>query len=85
LRRGANGRLKGLEGLLETAMSDVTYVSFVPKAKRDKLRDTLESEDTGALRWSEKRTFSGSEFYFSGPASLVRRTHSYVAEWLANG
>ena len=64
-------------------MSEVTYVSFVPKAKRDKLRRVLESEDTGALTWSEKKTFFGSEFYFSGPSVLVRKTHAYITHWLA--
>ena len=64
-------------------MSDATYVSFVPKSKRGKLRQVLESEDTGAVRWMEKKTFSGSEFYFSGPAALVRKTHAYITDWLA--
>ncbi len=66
-------------------MSDATYVSFVPKAKTAKLRRTLQAEDTGALRWREQKTLFGSEFYFSGPAGLVRRTHEYVAWWLASG
>ena len=64
-------------------MSQVTYVSFVPKGKRDKLRRILETEDTGPVDWVEKRTFSGSEFYFSGPSRLVRKTHLYVTWWVA--
>ena len=64
-------------------MSEVTYVSFVPKSKRDKLRRVLETEDTGALQWTEKKTFAGSEFYFSGPSALVRKTHAYITHWLA--
>ena len=64
-------------------MSEATYVSFVPKAKTAKLRGVLESEDTGALSWREKKTLFGSEFSFSGPATLVRRTHAYITEWLA--
>jgi hypothetical protein len=63
-------------------MIEATYVSFVPKRKSDKLRQTLTAEDTGPLRWHERRTFSGSEFYFTGPADLARRTHDYVTTWL---
>ena len=65
-------------------MTDATYVSFVPKSKRKKLREVLETENTGDLRWTEKKTFSGSEFYFSGPATLVRRTHTFVTQWLVD-
>jgi len=64
-------------------VAQVTYVSFVPRAKCAKLREVLQSEDTGPVRWSEKRTWFGSEFHFSGPPALVRRTHAYIAEWLA--
>jgi hypothetical protein len=65
-------------------VSDATFVSFVPKAKTAKLRRTLLSEDTGDLRWREQKTMFGSEFYFSGPVSLVRQTHEYIAYWLAS-
>ena len=64
-------------------MSDATYMSFVPRSKRDKLRQVLEAEDTGALRWTEKKGLFGSEFYFSGPSALVRKTHAYITAWLA--
>jgi hypothetical protein len=62
----------------------VTYVSFVPRARRAKLRSALAAEDTGQIRWVEKRGIFGSEFHFSGPARLVRKTHAYIAEWLAS-
>jgi len=65
-------------------MSEATYVSFVPRAKRAKLRATLQSEDTGAIRWTEKRMLLGSEFYFSGPARLARKTHLHITKWLAS-
>jgi hypothetical protein len=65
-------------------VSEATYVSFVPKTKSAKLRRTLQTEDTGDLRWREEKTFFGSEFYFSGPPDLVRRTHEYVTLWLAS-
>ena len=66
-------------------MTEATYVSFVPKTKSDKLRQTLTAEDTGELRWRERKTFSGSEFYFTGPAELARKTHGYVTQWLILG
>jgi hypothetical protein len=69
---------------MESAMSEATFVSFVPKAKSAKLRRTLQTEDTGEIRWREHKTFFGSEFYFSGPAELVRRTHEYVSLWLCS-
>ncbi len=63
-------------------MTDATYVAFVPAAKRSKLRHILQSEDTGPISWRERRTLFGSEFYFSGPRTLVRATHAYVTRWL---
>lgn len=66
-------------------MSELTCVSFVPKAKRGKLRHVLMTADTGELRWKERKKLFGSEFYFMGPATLVRKTHAYVTAWLASG
>lgn len=63
-------------------MTEITAVSFVPKAKRARLRHVLATGDTGDLRWRELKRFSGSEFYFSGPAGLVMKTHAYVSHWL---
>ena len=67
----------------EKRVTEVTYVSYVPKRKRAKLRHVLQTEDTGAVRWSEKKKLFGSEFYFSGPTELVRKTHAYITQWLA--
>ena len=64
-------------------MSEATYVSFVPKAHRAKLREVLMSEDTGEVTWRERKAWSGSEFYFSGPAATVRKTHEFVTYWLS--
>ena len=64
-------------------MSEITAVSFVPKSKRARLRHVLTTGDTGDLRWRERKRLSGSEFYFSGPASLVMKTHNYISHWLA--
>jgi len=65
-------------------MSDATYVTYVPKSMRQRLRDTLETEDTGAVTWREKKLRQGSEFYFSGPPGLVRKTHAFIAAWVAS-
>ncbi len=66
-------------------MVEATFVSFVPKSKSDELRKALTTEDTGDLQWRERRTFSGSEFYFTGPSELARKVHVYVAQWLISG
>ena len=64
-------------------MSEITAVSFVPKAKRARLRHVLATGDIGDLKWRERKRFSGSEFYFSGPAPLVMKTHNFITHWLA--
>jgi len=63
-------------------MSEATYVVFVPRRKRDELRQILRTEDTGPLAWRELRSWFGSEFYFSGPPVLARKAQAYVAEWV---
>ncbi|HUO21876.1 MAG TPA: hypothetical protein VMU59_05105 [Caulobacteraceae bacterium] len=65
-------------------MNELTYVSLVPKDSSGRLRQLLTEEDTGPLEWREVRTRGGSEFYFSGPPNLARRTHEYVTLWVAN-
>ena len=66
-------------------MNEATFVAFVPKSLSDKLRETLTVEDTGPLRWRERKTFSGSEFYFTGPPELARKTQVYVTQWITFG
>jgi hypothetical protein len=63
-------------------MTDATYVSFVPASRRAKLRAVLEAEDTGPIVWRERKSLFRSEFYFSGPPALVRKTHAFVTAWL---
>lgn len=63
-------------------MTDVTYVSLVPRSLRGKLREALTAEDTGPLSWRERRRLFISEFYFSGPPELARKTHTFVTRWL---
>ena len=64
-------------------MPDITCMSFVPKGQRAKLRHVLMTEDTGDVVWRERKRMFGSEFYFSGPSSLVMKTHAYITHWLA--
>jgi hypothetical protein len=64
-------------------MPEATYVAFMSKAKRAKLRTMLQTEDMGELNWREKKRLFGSEFYFSGPPTLARQAHAYVTKWLA--
>jgi hypothetical protein len=66
-------------------MSETTCVSIVPKAKRIQLRQILANEETGAVRWRERRRLFVSEFYFTGPTREVMRAHSYISHWLATG
>lgn len=63
-------------------MPEATYVAFVPNAKTAKLRSVLQSEDTGAITWRERKVLFGSEFYFSGPSRLARAAHAYVSQWV---
>jgi hypothetical protein len=65
-------------------MDHLTYVSLVPKECSGRLRQVLSQEDTGELSWREVRARWGSEFYFTGPRSLVRDTHEFVTLWVAN-
>jgi hypothetical protein len=62
---------------------EATYVTFVSKAQRAKLRAMLQTEDMGELSWREKKRLFGSEFYFSGPPTLARQAHAYVNKWLS--
>lgn len=66
-------------------MAQATYVAFVPKSLRERLRRTLQTADTGDLSWREQRQSKGSEFYFTGPAELARQTHAYIVRWVAAG
>ncbi|PZQ64812.1 MAG: hypothetical protein DI570_04095 [Phenylobacterium zucineum] len=63
-------------------MPEATYVAFVPNGMSNKLRNVLQTEDTGAITWRERRVLFGSEFYFSGPPKLARAAHAYVSQWV---
>lgn len=64
-------------------MVETTYVLFVPKAKRARVRTGLAAEPNEVLKWRERRTLFGSEFYFSGPAAVARQTHACASRWVA--
>lgn len=63
-------------------MIEATFVLFVPKAKRAQVRGRLAKEASAELKWRERKMFSGSEFYFSGPAAKAREFHSTANRWL---
>jgi hypothetical protein len=63
-------------------MVEATYVLFVPKAKRSRVRTGLASEAGEDLKWRERRTLFGSEFYLSGPAMLARQVHAAATAWI---
>ena len=63
-------------------MAEITAVTFVPKSIRRQLRYVLGNGDTEGLRWQERKRWSGSDFYFSGPAALVMKTHAFVSDWV---
>ncbi len=65
-------------------MAQVTFVSLVPKESTQKLRDVLATADTAELSWREERHRGASEFYFTGPSTMVREIHAFVTVWLAN-
>ena len=64
-------------------MIDPTYVLLVPRAKRKEFRTILGKEDIAPVSWREKRSFGGSVFYLTGPATLVRETHRRLTTRLA--
>jgi hypothetical protein len=63
-------------------MPDATFVAFVPHHRTSELRSILKSEDTHPLTWKERRSWFGSEFFFSGPPTLARKAQEYVGTWL---
>lgn len=58
---------------------DATFVLFVRKKQRSRVRSSLTPELLGAAAWRERKTLSGSEFYFSGPSAIARLAHAAAA------
>lgn len=61
---------------------DATFVLFVEKKQRSRVRGGLTSELVGDVVWRERKTLSGSEFYFSGPSAVARQAHAAAARLL---
>ena len=66
-------------------MAETTCVSLVPKAKRARLRQLLASEQATPVRWRERKRWTVSEFYLTGPTREVMQTHRNISHWLATG
>ena len=64
-------------------MDNATFVFFASKTKRLRLRDQLRDWTGDALRWSERKGLSGSEFSITGPPTLAREAHEAAVRWLA--
>lgn len=61
---------------------DATFVLFVDKKRRALIRGRLTPALVGEVNLRERKTLSGSEFYFSGPATLARQAHATAATLL---
>jgi len=64
-------------------MIEATFVLYASKAQLGRVRAHLKEWATDTLRWRERRTFFGSEFYVSGPSALAREAHEAAARSLA--
>jgi hypothetical protein len=63
---------------------NATFVLFVRKNDRSRVRGGLTAELLGDVIWRERKTFSGSEFYFSGRSAEARRAHAAALQMLSS-
>jgi hypothetical protein len=63
-------------------MVEATYVLYVPRSQRVRVRTALAGRVGDAVTLRERKTLFGSEFYFSGPAGLARESHTSAMRWL---
>lgn len=63
-------------------MVEATFVLYVPRSKRGRVRTALATDVTADLKWRERKTLFGSEFYFSGPSALARQVHATASRWV---
>jgi hypothetical protein len=63
----------------ELSTMNATFVLFVRKTQRNRVRGGLTSELLGEVTWRERKLLSGSEFYFSGPSADARLAHAAAA------
>jgi len=64
---------------------DATFVLFVQKKQRGRIRGGLTADLLGEVTWRERKTLTGSEFYFSGPSALARQAHAAAAKLATAG
>jgi len=72
-----------LEGTWGATVDDATYVIFVAKAGRARVRERLRAAADETVRWTERKNLSGSEFFISGPPARVREAHEAMMLWMA--
>lgn len=63
-------------------MVEATFVLYVPRSKRGRVRNGLAADETADLKWRERKTLFGSEFYFSGPSAVARQVHATASRWI---
>jgi len=63
-------------------VDDATYVIFAAKAARARVREQLRVAADETVRWTERKSFSGSEFFISGPPARAREAHAVMMLWL---
>ncbi|HEY0647931.1 hypothetical protein [Phenylobacterium sp.] len=67
------------------AVDDATYVIFAAKAARARVRERLRAAVDETVRWTERKSFSGSEFFISGPPARAREAHAAMMLWMVKG
>ena len=78
LRLNANGNWGA-------AVDDATYVIFAEKSARTRVRERLRAVVDDAVQWRERKSFSGSEFFISGPPARAREAHAAMMLWMVKG
>jgi hypothetical protein len=66
-------------------VDEATYVIFAAKAARSGVRERLRAAIDDAVRWTERKSFGGSEFFISGPPARAREAHEAMMLWMLKG
>jgi hypothetical protein len=66
-------------------VDEATYVIFADRAARSRVRKQLRTIIDEAVRWTERKSFVGSEFFISGPPARAREAHAAMMLWMARG
>jgi hypothetical protein len=64
-------------------VDEATYVIYAGKSARTGVREQLRSTVDESVRWTERKSFSGSEFFISGPPTRARLAHETINLWMA--